>query len=84
MSYMYIVETDEMPNYNGLFKMINEEIDKCDVPKPAIVSWLTPDDRINAKNKPTKSIETIKNPVEMNHFKYRKANFHYFDYLKSN
>lgn len=70
-----------MPNYDNLFKMINEEINKCDVQKPAFVSWLTPEDRIIAQGKPTKSIRTINNPVQKQHFNYPNVNVHSFDRL---
>lgn len=54
--YVFILETDEFPNYNDLFKMINVEINKCGVQKPAMVSWLTPEDRRIALRKPTNPI----------------------------
>lgn len=75
-----------MPNYNDLFNMINEEINKCNVQKPAMVSWLTPDDRRIAESKPMESIENIKNPTQIYqfYFQYPLVNFHYFDHLKYN
>lgn len=69
----------DIPNYDKMYKIINEEIEKCDAPKPVLISWLSPEDRINAAIYSIPNIDTIKNPVKRLEFHYPKPKFDYFD-----
>lgn len=67
-----------MPDYDKLYKMVNEEIDKW---QPALVSWLTPQERLDALNGPQRTLPSIANmriPTRSTDIKYPKVKYNYF------
>lgn len=59
---MHLLHTVPMPDYDGLYNKITMEIEKW---QPALVSWLTPQEKTEALNAPWKpfpSIESMKIP----------------------
>lgn len=68
-----------MPDYDGIYKIINEEIEKC---QPAIVSWLLPMERriaIDDAMSPIPSIESMEVPSAMAQIHYPNVDFDFFD-----
>lgn len=68
------------PFYDYFYQIINVEIEKLDVPKPILVSWLKGEDNAKAKleleNIP--DISSIRNQFGNGDAKYPKINFYYF------
>lgn len=64
------------------YNIVNEEIERCTVPKPPLVSWLTAKQRKEAKSdlKEHKipSIESINDPFGITNFHYAEPNLAYF------
>lgn len=55
------------PNYDGFYQFIEEQMEKYGISQPALVSWLTPDERTKAiqhlEHNPTFNISNIQKPV---------------------
>lgn len=80
----FIYAVDEILNYNGLYRTINEEIVRCNGHGPALVSWIAPE-QVNDVFEASHSIESIPNPTDMaSIIPYPKANFSYFVAENSN
>lgn len=76
-----VFDTDAtVPGYNAMYQIINEEIGKCDAPKPVLVSWLSPEDRIIAANGRLPAIETINDIADMVEIHYPEPKFDFFDH----
>lgn len=87
--YYYQDTNTIFPFYDDMFRIINEEIDKFELPKPVFVSWLTDAEREKAKKelerKQLPDISSIKNRFENVHAEYPEVDFNYFaemDYEK--
>lgn len=80
---VHICIAAKIPNYRELYKIVSEEIENCNVEEPALVSWLSPEQRKEAKTELKKhrvpSIESIKDPSKLTDLKYPKPNFNFFD-----
>lgn len=62
-----------MPDYDGLLNQITMEIEKW---QPALVSWLTPQERteaLNALRKPFPSVKSMKIPSSIADITYPKV-----------
>lgn len=66
------------PNYDEMYKTINEEIENSNVPKPVLVSWLTPQDRRIAAKKRLPAINTINDIAQMNEIQYPNPEYDFF------
>lgn len=66
--------------YDELYQIISEEIDKFKLPKPVLVSWLTDEDRVIAKEeiKQWPNISTIEDQFENVDAEYPDVNYNYF------
>lgn len=68
------------PFYDELYQIISEEIDKFQLSKPVLVSWLTDEDRVIAKEeiKQLPNISTIEEQFENVDAEYPDVNYNYF------
>lgn len=83
---IHIFEAAEIPNYNELYKIINEEIEYCNSQTPALVSWWSQQDneqrtkaRSALKDYRTPSIQSIKDPSKLTWINYPAADDDFFD-----
>lgn len=69
--------------YDELYHIINAEIEKFQLPKPVLVSWLTDEDKEIAKveleNRQLPDISSICDCFANVHADYPKVNFNYFN-----
>lgn len=80
---IHICIAAEIPKYKELYKIISEEIGNCKVERPALVSWLSPEQRMKAKselkNHLVPPFKLIKDPSKLTELKYPIPNFKFFD-----
>lgn len=74
---------DTTPNYDYFYKLVNDEINKFDLPKPIIFSWLKSSEQrklaiADLKEHPAPNISNIKIPSS---WKYDEPDFYYFTKL---
>lgn len=72
-----------MPDYDGVYEIINEEIEKC---QPAVVSWITAEERkiaMAAASLPIPFIGSMEVPSEMTQIRYPKVDYEFFEPEKS-
>lgn len=65
--------------YDDLYQIINEEIEKYAKEKPAMVSWLTNEEKEEAKLKLPPSISSNVRPFQRVKPKYPEVKLDYFD-----
>lgn len=68
-----------IPFYDDLYHIINEEIEKYAVEKPAMVSWLTDKEKEVAKLDSPPSISSEDFPFHQSKPKYPDVKFDYFE-----
>lgn len=67
-----------MPDYNGVYEIISEEIEKC---HPAVVSWLTAEERriaMDVASLPRPVIGSMNVPSGRTDIRYPNVDYEYF------
>lgn len=70
-----------IPIYDHIYKTVSDEIKRTGVVEPALVSWLTDEQKDKAKRDSVADISSIDDPFEVDVHHYPEPDFDYFHRL---